>query len=93
LPAGEVTFSWNAAGDELTVSPDEMPLAEGELADPDAVDPLEVRYAIGTGATSAQGVALEEPLEISSGGRRFRQPQPLSVSRRVHAGDQQQQRE
>jgi hypothetical protein len=65
LPAGAVTFSWNPAGDTLTVNPaDPLPLAEGEGLDPDVVDPIAVAYAIGTGATDVEGNALAAALEV-----------------------------
>lgn len=59
LPAGAVSFSWNPAGDTLTVDPDDpLPVAEGEGLDPDVVDPIAIAYAIGTGAADADGNAL-----------------------------------
>ena len=54
LPADAVSFSWNPAGDTLTVNPDSaLPIAEGEGLDPDVIDPISVAYTIGTGAADA----------------------------------------
>jgi len=59
LPADAVAFSWNPAGDTLTVNPDAaLPVAEGDGVDPDVVDPIAVAYSIGTGAEDADGNAL-----------------------------------
>jgi len=59
LPADAVTFSWNPAGDTLTVNPDAaLPVAEGEGLDPDVVDAIAVAFNIGTGAADADGNAL-----------------------------------
>ncbi len=59
LPADAVAFSWNAAGDTLTVNPDDaLPVAEGEGLDPDAVDPISIAWSIGTSATDAGGNTL-----------------------------------
>ena len=59
LPATEVGFSWNAAGDTLTAVPAQaLPLAEGEGIDPDVIDPLAFSIEIGTGATDLAGNPL-----------------------------------
>lgn len=64
VPAAAVTFTWNDAGDTLTITPNEpMPYAMG--IDPAAVVPLAYDFSITTTATSlagepiAQGVAVE----------------------------------
>jgi hypothetical protein len=59
LPADAVTFSWNGAGDTLTVDPDDpLPVAEGSGEDPDATPATQIAFAIGTGAAAADGVHL-----------------------------------
>ena len=65
LPAGAVSFSWNPAGDTLTVDPDApLPVAEGDGADPDAVEAEVISFAIGTGAAAADGGQLESALAV-----------------------------
>jgi len=64
IPAGAVTFEWNAAGDELTVIPDDQ-LAYAFGSNPNLVVANEFSYTIGAEAESALGVALEEPVDIS----------------------------
>lgn len=59
LPVGEVAFTWNQAGDTLTVTPDAtLPMAEGSGEDPDAVVARTFAFAIGTGATDTDGLRL-----------------------------------
>ena len=70
----DVTFSWDGAGEVLTVTPDELPVAEGDGLDPDGVDPAAVSFAIGADATDLAGTPLEEALEVS-----------FSTVRRLHA--------
>ncbi len=81
LPADAVAFSWNAAGDTLTVAPEEpLPVAEGSAGDPDAVEPLTIGFAIGTAGLDEDGVALGQPLEIE-----FRTVRRLSLEVPYHA--------
>ncbi|MEM7157879.1 MAG: Ig-like domain-containing protein [Myxococcota bacterium] len=64
IPAASVTFEWNEAGDELTVIPnEELPYAFGQ--NPATVAANAFSYTISTVAESAEGVALEEPVEVS----------------------------
>ena len=64
IPAAAVTFEWNAAGDELTVVPNEE-LAYAFGPNPDTVVANEFSYTISTVAESAEGVPLEAPVEVS----------------------------
>jgi Bacterial Ig-like domain len=65
LLPGDVTFSWNAAGDTLTVTANQgLPVAEGTGLDPSTVTARRVTYSIGTGATDTGGRALAAPLAI-----------------------------
>lgn len=65
LPAADVTFAWNPAGEVLMVTPDDpLPVAEGSGENPDAVDPIAIAFTIAGGARAADGVALGEPLEV-----------------------------
>ena len=65
LPAGAVSFSWNSAGDTLTITPDEpLPLAEATGLDPDVIDPLSIAFSIGADARDQAGRALAGPLEV-----------------------------
>lgn len=62
LPASAVAFSWNQAGDTLTVTPaDPLPVAEGE--DPDTTPAAHIAFAIGTGAAAADGVHLSSAFD------------------------------
>lgn len=64
LPAAAVAFSWNPAGDVLTVTPaDPLPVAEGDGSDPDAVPAISIGFAIGTGATDQDGAGLAAAFE------------------------------
>ena len=64
LPADAVSFSWNPAGDTLTVNPDApLPVAEGEGLDPDVVDPIAIAWSIGTGAMDGDGNAMASPFQ------------------------------
>jgi hypothetical protein len=63
IPAGAVTFQWNPAGDELTITPnDPLAYAEGTSASTDA---LEYSFSLTSAAESEDGVALEEDLTVS----------------------------
>jgi hypothetical protein len=76
LPAGAVSFSWNEAGDTLTVAPEgPLPVAEGSADDPDSIEPLTISFAIGGEAVDAAGVPLGEPLEVA-----FRTVRRLSLA-------------
>jgi hypothetical protein len=63
LPAAEVTMSWNEAGDELTITPNE-PLLYAEGDDPDTLDPLSYAATIGASARNLAGDTLEEPFTL-----------------------------
>lgn len=63
LPASEVTMSWNEAGDELTITPNE-PLLYAEGDDPDTLDPLSYAATIGASARNLAGDTLEEPFTL-----------------------------
>lgn len=81
LPAGAVSFSWNEAGDTLTVAPDEpLPVAEGSADDPDSIEPLTIAFTIGGEAVDAAGEPLDEPLEVA-----FRTMRRLSRTIAYHA--------
>ena len=63
IPAGTVTFEWNDAGDELTIIPNEpLPYAYG--SNPMTVTANAFAYTITTVAESADGVALEAPVDV-----------------------------
>lgn len=65
LPSDAVAFSWNPAGDILTVTPDDpLPVAEGTGLDPDTVEPKAIAFAIGAGAVDDAGTALAAPLAV-----------------------------
>jgi hypothetical protein len=63
LPAAEVTMSWNEAGDELTITPNE-PLLYAEGDNPDTLDPLSYAATIGASARNLAGDTLEEPFTL-----------------------------
>lgn len=63
LPAGQVTFAWNTAGTELTVTPNQgLPVAMGTGLNPAGVTAEEIAFAITTGATDMTGQALATQL-------------------------------
>ena len=65
LPAAEVTFAWNPAGDVLTVTPDDpLPVAEGSAEDADDIEALAIAFSIAASARDAEGISLAEPLEV-----------------------------
>jgi hypothetical protein len=81
LPAAEVSFAWNPAGDVLTVTPDDpLPVAEGSGENPDAVEPIEIAFRIADSATDADGNELAERLEVQ-----FRTVRRLSLDVTYHA--------
>jgi hypothetical protein len=63
LPAADVTMSWNEAGDELTITPNE-PLLYAEGDNPDTLDPLSYAATIGASARNLAGDTLEEPFTL-----------------------------
>lgn len=66
IPAEAVSFSWNQAGDTLTVDPNEpLPVAEGEGWNPDVIEPMRIDFAIGTSARDAAGQPLADRFESS----------------------------
>src|SRR5690606_30650250 len=64
IPAAGVTFSWNANGDELTITPND-PLAYAEGTDPDDTDPIEYTFSLTNVAESQAGVPLDEEVSVS----------------------------
>jgi hypothetical protein len=63
---GSVALSWNAAGDTLTITPEEpLDYAEGFGTDPDEVDALVYGLSLGVLARDLAGHAIEEPFEMS----------------------------
>lgn len=59
IPAAEVTFSWNAASDEMTVTPNALlPYAIGD--DPSTLQAEAFTFSITTAAESADGTPLPE---------------------------------
>lgn len=58
---GEVTLSWNAAGDTLTITPVEpLAYAEGVGTDPDAIDALVYNVVVGTAPVDLAGNPITE---------------------------------
>lgn len=64
IPAGAVTFAWNAAGDELTITPND-PLEYAEGSNPDALDPLSYSFTLSSAGESEDGVSLDGNTEIT----------------------------
>jgi hypothetical protein len=64
LPAENVTFSWNEAGTELTVTPN-APLAYAIGLDPEVLEPNSYAYSLSTDAQDLAGNALEEEHAVS----------------------------
>jgi hypothetical protein len=87
IPAVLVTFSWNDAGDEMTVTPlGPLPYAEGD--DPTTLAPFELGFTITTTATSLEGVALEDDISVSfSTLRRFDQVIERDAAMSGNVGD------
>jgi hypothetical protein len=66
MPAEAVTFSWNQAGDRLTVDPIEpLPVAQGAGWDPDVIEAERIDFAIGTSARDAAGQAMADRFDSS----------------------------
>lgn len=64
IPAAMATFSWNDAGDELTITPNELlEYAEGD--DPDTLEALSYAWTITSAAESADGDVLAEDQSFS----------------------------
>ena len=61
----DVAFAWDGAGEVLTITPDELPVAEADGLDPSAVDPAIVSFGIGAAAIDLAGTPLEGALESS----------------------------
>ncbi len=64
IPAGAVTFSWNDAGDELTISPND-PLAYAEGTSATTTDALNYTFTMTSAAESEDGVSLEDDTQAS----------------------------
>lgn len=64
VPSGSVTFSWNDASTELTVSPD-APLSYSTGDDPELVEARRVSFFISASAADADGNHLTQPHEFS----------------------------
>jgi hypothetical protein len=65
LPGAQVTFSWNAAGDTLTVASNQLlPVAEGTGLDPSVVTPKEIAYSIAATAADTTGKPLVSALAV-----------------------------
>ncbi|MBK8238273.1 MAG: Ig-like domain-containing protein [Deltaproteobacteria bacterium] len=64
LPAGDVTFAWNAAADTMTITPNApLPYAIGD--DPLQLAPQVYAYTITTAAQAEDGTALAQDLSVS----------------------------
>jgi hypothetical protein len=65
LPTAQVTFAWNAAGDTLTVTPNQpLPVAMGTGLDPSVVTPEEIAYSIAATASDTTGKPLTAALAV-----------------------------
>lgn len=65
LPANQVAFSWNAAGDTLTVTPNQpLPVATGTGLDPSVVTAEEIAYSIAATAADTTGKPMATALAI-----------------------------
>lgn len=64
IPSGDVTFSWNDEGTQLTITPNE-PLAYPTGGDPDAVESEPISFFISTSAADLDGQRLAAPVEFS----------------------------
>lgn len=65
LPSDQVAFSWNAAGDTLTVTPNQpLPVATGTGLDPSTVTAKEIAYSIAATATDTTGKPLATALAV-----------------------------
>jgi hypothetical protein len=64
IPAADVTFAWNDAGDELTITPLE-PLEYAVGGDPTLLAAMAYDFVITTTAETVEGVALENDVPVS----------------------------
>lgn len=64
IPSGMVTFDWNDAGDELTITPN-VPLAYAEGTDPAATDALAYSFTITNIAESEAGVPIDDDVTVT----------------------------
>src|SRR5690606_14578313 len=64
IPPAEVTFSWNGAGDVLTIDPD-GDLAYATGTDAGAVTANQYTFTLEASATDSEGVALAMPVTSS----------------------------
>jgi len=64
IPAGAVTFGWNAAGDELTITPND-PLEYAAGTNPATLDALSYSFTLTSAGESEDGVALDGNTESS----------------------------
>jgi hypothetical protein len=64
IPAARVTFSWNDAGDELTITPN-SPLAYAEGSSDATTDPLSYSFTISNTGESEAGIALEMDTDVT----------------------------
>lgn len=66
LPFDKISMSWNAAGDTLTIRPDQpMALAEGIGNDPSLVTPLSYALSLAASAADLAGNPLASGLDLS----------------------------
>ncbi len=65
LPPTDVIFAWNAGGDTLTVTPNQLlPVAMGTGLDPSTVTAEEIAYSIAATATDTTGKPLTASLAV-----------------------------
>ena len=63
IPAGAVTFAWNGAGTELTITPND-PLEYAEGTSPD-IDPLSYSFTLSSAGESEDGTPLAGNTEVT----------------------------
>jgi len=64
IPSSQVSFAWNDAGTELTITPD-APLAYPTGASPDQVPVRRINFFVSASAQALDGVELASPEEFS----------------------------
>jgi hypothetical protein len=64
VPSSQVSFAWNDAGTQLTITPD-APLAYPVGASPDAVPARRINFFVSASAQDLEGTQLESPEEFS----------------------------
>jgi hypothetical protein len=65
LPAAQVAFAWNGAGDTLTVTPSQpLPVATGAGLNPSTVTPREITYSIAATATDTTSKPMTAALAV-----------------------------